>query len=760
MKPPPVTSPESTTGTASDTSGEASAGPPHQDGPVRLPLPLRGPRTVLTVWLLLVVLAGIVASGTLNVLKSGGFDDPSSDSAAAMRLLREKFPTAQPNLFVLVRDKGGDASSTAATRAGQSVLEELSRESGVHIVASYYRTPDPALRSADGAGLTAISVTGDEDAATRKVKDLHTKLAGERDGVQVRFGGITQINNDLNDRTAQDLKLAESVAIPLTLLLLILVFRGVVAALLPLAVGMSAIVGAMAVLWCLGRLTSVSVFSTNLIIALGLGLAVDYSLLIVARYRQERAAGGDDTAALRRTLSTAGRTVIFSAVIVASVLLTLLVFPLYFLRSFAFAGVATVAITVLGALGPLPAMLLLLGNRVDKWPVLRARAEQADPERRLWGRIAGGSMRRPALWGLVAVAGLVVLALPLGHAQFGIPDERALPKDTESRQVAEALRTGFADGAGGDTISVVVPVWDRDPSGTALATYAQALSRVPGVDRVNSPSGGFAHGRPQKATTGADSAAAGLRNGRTVRLDLHTRVVPYSPEGSRLAERVRAVPVPGDRQVLVAGLAAQLVDTTSALAAGLPWALGLTVLITLVLLLLATGSVLLPVKAVLLNALGLAAVVGAMVWIFNDGHLSGLLGFTPSPLAITMPVLLVCVAYALSMDYEIFLLSRIKERHIAGDPTELSVRAGLGESGPLISAAAGLLAVSFFAIALSGVSLAKFFGLGTGIAILLDAVLIRGVLVPVFFRLAGPRAWQAPGSVKALTRRIEMAADH
>ncbi|MFD8078159.1 MMPL family transporter [Streptomyces sp. NPDC059718] len=749
------------TGTATITSGETSGSTSPPGRPARLPLPLRRPRAVLTAWLFLVVLAGIVAGGTLDVLKTGGFDDPSSDSAAATGLLRDKFPAAQPNLFVLVRDKGGDADSTASTRAGRSLLEKLSRERGVHIVASYYRTPDPALRSADGAvGLTAVTVAGDQDAADRKAKDLHTSLAGERNDVEVRFGGITQINNDLNDRTEQDLKLAESVAIPLTLLLLVLVFRGVVAALLPLAVGVSAIVGAMAVLWCLAQLTSVSVFSTNLITALGLGLAVDYSLLIVARYRQERAIDGDDMAALLRTLRTAGRTVVFSAAIVASVLLTLLVFPLYFLRSFAFAGVATVAITVLGALGPLPAMLLLLGKRVDKWRVLPTRAEQVAPERRLWGRIAGGSMRRPALWGLLATIGLLVLALPLGHAQFGIPDERALPKNTESRQAAEALRTGFADSAGGDTISAVARAWDRDPSGTDMATYARTLSLVPGVDRVDSPAGRFVHGRPQAVTPGADSAAVALRNDRSVRLDLHTRVVPYSPQGSQLAERVRAVPVPGHREVYIAGLAAQLVDTTDALADGLPWALGLTALITLVLLLLATGSVLLPVKAVLLNALGLAAVVGAMVWIFNDGHLSGLLGFTPSPLAITMPVLLVCVAYALSMDYEIFLLSRIKERHIAGDPTELSVRAGLGESGPLISAAAGLLAVSFFAIALSGVSLAKFFGLGTGIAILLDAVLIRGVLVPVFFRLAGPRAWWAPDSVKRLTRRIEMASGH
>ncbi|MCQ4080372.1 MMPL family transporter [Streptomyces sp. RB6PN25] len=727
-------------------TGKGSPRAPDVGWPGRAPLPLRRPRTVLAVSLLFLVVAAAVAGGTLKALKAGGFDDPSTDSAAAAQLLREKFPTAQPNLFVLVRDDSGDAADPAAVRVGRAVVKQLSHRPGVHLVASYYRTPSPALRSADGSvGLTAVNVAGDQDAAGRIVAALHTRLAGGHDGVQVRFGGITQINNDLNDRTAQDLTVAESVALPLTLLLLVLVFRGVVAALLPTAVGVVAILGALAVLRCVAAFTSVSVFSTTLITALGLGLAVDYSLLIVARYRQERAQGGGDQAALLRTLRTAGRTVLFSATIVATVLLTLVIFRLYFLRSFAYAGVATVAITVLGALGPLPAALLLLGDRVDAWRLGRPPTVRSAPEQRLWGRIAGGSMRRPALCGLAVAAGLVMLALRLGHAQFGIPDERALPKSAESRQASEVLRSAFPGSQASDALTVVAPSWSADPGGTALSAYARALSGVPGIDRVESAEGGFAAGHP------AGPPMPGLRNGRAIRLDVRTRVVPFSDTGSRLAERVRAVPVPGGRRVYVGGLAAQLKDTTSSLASGLPLALGLTVLITLVLLLLATGSVLLPVKAVLFNALGLTGVLGAMVWVFNDGHLSWLLGFTPSPLALTMPVLLVCVAYALSMDYEVFLLSRIKERHDAGDDTEHAVRAGLGESGPIISAAAGLLAVSFFAIGLSGVSLAKFFGLGTGIAIVMDAVLIRGVLVPAFFRLAGRAAWWAPARWRRTT---------
>ncbi|WP_052441738.1 MMPL family transporter [Streptacidiphilus anmyonensis] len=734
------------------------AGPPRAEPASRPTLPLRRPKTVLYAALLFLILGGILSGGALKALKSGGFDDPASDSVAAAKVLSQKFPTAQPNLVVVVRDPGGHADGPAAAKAGADLLARLSRDPDVRIDASYFRTPVPALLSKDGsAALTEVTVAGDEDRAGRTVADLHTALAGEHDGVQVQFGGITQIDNDLNDTTAQDLATAEAIALPITLVLLILLFRGVVAALLPMAVGVTAIAGALAALRLLAAVTSVSVFATNIVTALGLGLAIDYSLLIVARYRTERTRGDGDLAALQRTMRTAGRTVVFSATIVAAVLCTLTVFPLYFLSSFAYAGLATVAITVLGAIGPLPAMLLLLGDRIDTWPVLRARGTPRAPEGRFWGRVAAITMRRPAVWGLLTLVVLAVPALPLAHAQFGIPDQRALPAAVESHQVADFLDAAFPGGrAAGDTLSVVAPDWSGDPDSRQLADYARALSAVPGVERADSPAGAFVAGRPVAATVPPSS----LVDGASARIDLTNEVVPYSAQGRQLAERIRAVPVPGGRTVHLAGLAAQLADTIHALTDGLPWALGLTVLLTLALLALATGSLLLPLKAVLFNALGLTSVLGAMVWVFVDGHLAHLLGFTPSPLAVAMPILLVCVAYALSMDYEMFLLARIKERHDCGEENVLAVRAGLGESGPLISAAAAVLAVSFFSIAVSQVSLAKFFGLGTGIAILLDALVIRGVLVPVFFRLAGSRAWWAPGPLRRVSRRFASASGH
>jgi RND superfamily putative drug exporter len=464
--------------------------------------------------------------------------------------------------------------------------------------------------------------------------------------------------------------------------------------------------------------------------------------------------------------------VVFSGAIVAAVLSTLVVFKQYFLSSFAYAGVAVVAITVLCALLPLPAALLLVGDRIDTRAVRRrkrsgptaaaqtAAAQTAAaqtsvtqtkaPQDRPWGRIAGAVMRRPLLAGLLVVGLLVVMAGPLLGAQFGVPDERALPKGAESRVVAETARGQF----GGDSENALTLVSENWPgAGSELSAYAAQLSDLPHVTSVTSAAGRFEHGKPVVVA----APQPGFSAGAATLLQVDNDVVAYSPNGEQLVRSVRAVAVPGGHRVYVGGLAAQYVDVTASIGDRLPLGIGLAALLTLVLLGLATGSVLLPVKAVLFNALGLGAVLGAMIWVFQDGHLAGLLDVTPAPIAVTMPVLLLCIAYALSMDYEMFVLSRIKERHTAtGDPF-LSVREGLGGSGPIITAAAAILAVSFFSTAISGVSLAKLFGIGTGLAVILDAVLIRGVLVPAFLKVSGTAAWWAPEPMKRFTRRISGA---
>ncbi|MFE0462372.1 MMPL family transporter [Kitasatospora sp. NPDC058965] len=736
----------------------AAAAPPGPAEPVRrLPAALRRPRWVLWISVVFLVLTGVLSGGASAAMKNGGFDDPASDSAQAAKLLAAEFPSGQANLVLLVQDQGGRVDDPQVAETGKHLLAVLTAEPGVHVVASYFDGGDAALRSTDGhSALTTVRVGGDEDAVARTTTRLHDELVQRAGPVTVRFGGVAQVNNDLTQQTGNDLALSEAVALPLTLILLFFVFRGVVAALLPLFVGMLSVSGSLAVLHGIGEVTPVSVFAVNLTAALGLGLAVDYSLLIVSRYREERERGLPGPQALAVTLRTAGRTVVFSGAIVAAVLSTLLVFKQYFLSSFAYAGVAVVVITVLCALLPLPAALLLVGDRIDSWAFgKRGRRETGaqggptPPGDRLWGRIAGAVMHRPVVAGALVVALLVALAWPLTDAQFGVPDERALPKGSESRVVADAVRGQFP----GDDEGALTLISQDWPTGADLSDYAARLSAVPHITAVTSAAGRFEQGRP----VGDPGPLPGFGAGPATLLLVDDDVVPYSADGEQLVRAVRAVAVPGGHRVLVGGPSAQFLDVTASIGDRLPLGIGLATLLTLVLLAVATGSVLLPVKAVLFNALGLGAVLGAVVWVFQHGHLADLFGVTPAPIAVTIPVLLLCIAYALSMDYEMFVLSRIKERWTAtGDPVA-SVRDGLGGSGPIITAAAAILAVSFFSTAISGVSLAKLFGLGTGLAVILDAVVIRGVLVPAFLKLFGSAAWWAPGPMKRLTDRISGA---
>ena len=719
---------------------------------------LRWPRLTLVLTLLFIIAGAVLSGGITNSLKNGGFDDPSSDSVAATKLLERDFPASQPNLVILTRAADGSIDAPAATSAGTQMVSAIQGEDGVQIVASYFQQPDPALRSTDGTyGVTFVRVGGDEDAIAKVTERLHDEFAGDKGATVVTFGGIAQINNDMSKQLETDFALTEVIALPITFLLLFFVFRGFIAALLPLSIGIFSIFGSLAFLAVLGQITSISIFALNLVTALGLGLAIDYSLLIVARYREERERGLADLAAITTTMRTAGRTVAFSAVIVAAVLMTMLVFDQFFLRSFAYAGLAVVAITALGALVPLPAALLLLGNRIDKWS-MRRRGPAKAPVDRLWGRIAGISMRFPIVFGLAGVAIFAAMALPVGHMQLNIPDERVLPEGTESRVAVETLRAQFPETAGQvNALAVVSPDWSGG-SDADLGRYAADLSKVPGVTAVNSSVGRFENG--VLAVPPVPEFAAAYSNGDRRYLEVLNDAVAYSAAGRDLVADVRDVPIPGGQQIHVGGLSAQLTDVGDSMNSKLPLAIGLVVLLTFVLLTLATGSLILPLKAILLNVLGLAATLGVVVWIFQDGNLSEILGFTPSPLAVAMPILLICVAYALSMDYEMFLISRVKEAYEeTGDPV-LAVRDGLGRSGSIVSAAAVILAVTFFATALSGVSVAKVFGIGAGLAILIDATIIRGILVPSFIRLAGHKTFWAPAWIKRINARFASSIGH
>ncbi|WP_234381784.1 MMPL family transporter [Streptomyces dysideae] len=684
----------------------------------------------------------------LDNLKSGGFDDPGSDSVHAASALERAFPDSQPNLVILVKDARDGVDSSRASAKADDIDRTIDNTSSARVVASYFETPDKALRSGD-AGLILVRVDGDENESMRTADELHEKLSDPDGAVSVSFGGITAINNDMNKQVEKDIIAAESIAVPITLLLLVIVFRGLIAALLPMLLATLTIVGALAAVNVAAQFTSVSVFAVNLITALGLGLSVDYSLLIVTRYREERAAGRSNADALRVTRATAGRTVLVSGAVVAAALAALLVFDQYFLRSFALAGIAVVAWAVLGSLLLLPPALVLLGDRIDALALGRRRTAPRPAADTFWGRFGALAFRRPALLATPVVALLLVMAVPFGGAQFGVPDERVLPEDSESRLVTEAVRDDF--GAGDDrALNVVSTDWKGTDA--QLATYSAELSKTAEVTQVTGAAGVYEDGT--KVTALPAQTAAGFQKDGAVRLLVETDLVPYSDEGGDLARDIRAVDPPGDSEVLVGGQAAQLVDITHSIAGKLPLALILIGLFSLLLLFLLTGSVLMPIKALLFNTLSLVGILGSAVWIFQDGHLSESLGFTPSPLAVSMPVLIFCIAFGLSMDYEVFLVARIKERFDRTGDLARSVREGLGGSGPVITAAAAILAVSFFAMLSSGVSLIKMYGLATGLAIVLDAFLVRGVLVPAFMRAVGPYNWWAPAPLKALHRRF------
>ncbi|SNX66036.1 RND superfamily putative drug exporter [Streptomyces sp. TLI_55] len=707
----------------------------------------RGPWFTLLAGLLLLLVAGAASSGVLDRLKSGGFDDPGSDSVAAAEALERSFPDSQPNLVILIKDPRGGPGSAAARNEAETIGKTVSGTAGTRVVASYFDSGDKSLRSGDAA-LILVRVDGDENESMRTADTLHEKLSDPDGAVSVSFGGITAINNDMNKQVEKDIVAAESIAIPITLLLLVIVFRGLIAALLPMLLAVLTIVGALAAVNVAAQFTDVSVFAVNLITALGLGLSVDYSLLIVTRYREEREAGRDNATALRVTRATAGRTVAVSGAVVGAALATLLVFDQYFLRSFALAGIAVVLWAVLGSLYLLPASLVLLGDRIDALG-RRRRTRRAPAADTFWGRMAGLAFRRPALLATPVIALLLLMAVPFADAQFGVPDERVLPKATESRTVTEAVRDDF--GVGDDrALNVVSEDWKG--SDADLARYSADLSETAEVTRVVSAAGVFRDG--SRLSPLDPRTAASFQDGDAVRLQVQTDVVPYSEQGGDLARAVRAVDPPGGGKVLVGGQAAQLVDITHSIAGKLPLAMALISILSLLFLFLLTGSVLMPVKALLFNGLSLVGILGVAVWVFVDGHLSGLLGFTPSPLAVSMPVLVFCIAFGLSMDYEVFLVSRIKERYDRTGRLEDSVREGLGASGPVITAAAAILAVSFFAMLTSGVSLIKMYGMATGLAIVLDAVLVRGVLVPAFMRAVGPYNWWAPAPLKALHRRF------
>jgi putative drug exporter of the RND superfamily len=732
---------------------------------------IRRRRLVLGLALVAFIASAALGGGVASRLSSGGFEDPGAESTRAEDLLDEEFDAGSPNVVLLVEARDGDVDDPSVVEAGRTLAERLAADGhegrGVSEVLSYWDlAPGNPLGSDDGsAALVLGRFPGDDDALVRFSHHVVETYAADdaASPVSVRVGGMGPLFAEINETIEADLVRAELIAIPITLILLFVVFRGLVAALLPLAIGALSVVGTFVVLYAVNEVTEVSVFALNLTTALGLGLAIDYSLFIVSRYREElRRHQPDD--AVRRTVATAGRTVLFSALTVAASLCALLVFDIAFLRSFAYAGLAVAGLAGLYAVVVLPSMLAALGPRVDAWSIPRQRRTRPEGEGG-WHRVATGVMRRPVPVTVVVLALLALLGSPTLGMELGFPDDRVLPEGKESRDVQDVLRDRFSSEEAGAATIVATDLADPGSRRGDVDAYASALGRLDGVTRVDAETGIYC------GTTGA---VAGVVCGpgelvlpaeadptlterferpAATYLQVVPSVEPLSADGERLVRDVRALEAPFD-DVMVGGRSAQLVDSSASLLGDLPLAIAIIAGITFVLLFMMFGSIVVPLKALVLNLLSLSAMFGAMVWVFQDGNGAGLLGFTPTgTLAATVPVLMFCVAFGLSMDYEVFLLSRIKEEHDRGADNVRSVALGLERTGGIVTAAAVIISVVFLAFATSEVSFIKLFGIGLTLAVLLDAFVIRGTLVPAFMRLAGEANWWAPAPLRRLHDR-------
>ncbi|NED99187.1 MMPL family transporter [Phytoactinopolyspora halotolerans] len=687
--------------------------------------------------------AVVLGMGAFGKLQTEGFNDPAAESSLAADVIDERFGGSADLVFVL--DAGaGTVDDPDVQAAGGELTEQLAADPGLGWVTSYWQTGAPSMRSTDGSKAMIVASLADGEAAT-----YIDEYSGANGPLQVTVGGRAVLGEDTPEQVGQDLLTAEMIAVPLILFCLVLAFGTVAAAVLPLVVGAIAIMGTFGELSILGGVTDVSVFAINLTTALGLALGIDYALLMVSRYREELGRGLAVHDAVVRTVATAGRTIVFSGLAVTAALAVLLMFPLYFLRSFGYAGIGVVVISVVGAVVVLPALLALLGTRVNALRLPWARSVTRGSEAPFWGRLAERVMRRPIAAGGAVTLLLVAAATPLLQISFGTPDDRVLPESTASRQVGDALRTDFATN---DTAAIEV-VTEEPVAEDALAGYGEQLSNLSAVERVDTSVGTFVDG----ALVPDAPVVPGLSAGTAERLSVVADVDPRSEEARAIVDDVRGVTPPAGVTTLVGGETATLVDSLRAVSDRLPLAAALIVLTTVVILFLFTGSIVQPIRAVISNVLTLGATLGLLVLVFQEGYGSSLLGFTPVPLDMAMIVLLFCIVFGLSTDYEVFMMSRIKERRDAGASVEEATAYGLTHTGRIVTVAAALIAIVFFSFLTSQVSFLQLFGLGAGVAILIDATLVRGVLVPASMRLLGQWSWYSPGVLKRVHDRIGLS---
>ncbi|MFH0518519.1 MMPL family transporter [Streptomyces sp. M41] len=682
--------------------------------------------------------------GVADHLSHGGDDDPGSESSYAARTLDRQFPGGRPDLILMAATTNG-VDHTVAAQQGRALAGRLAKERGVLGVTSYWSTHSKAMRSGDGRyALVTARLKGDARAVQETVARIAPRYRRSQGVLHVTIGGAAAVRHETQTMVTEDLTRAEAISVPVTLAILVLVFGSVPAAFLPVCVGMVAIVGSQAVLRGLTAVTDISLFALNLTTALGFGLAVDYALLMVRRYREELTTGAERHTATVITSNTAGRTVLFSAVTVALCLAALLVFPHRFLRSMAYAGISVVLLSASASLVVLPALLRLLGPHIDSWdmrsrlpPRRRARRHATARRDAGWVRLTRLVMRRAPFFAAGTTGLLLLLGLPFLGVHFGHPGERQLPVDAEARVVQQHLRERFGSGGAGEA-----QILARDAGPADLAAYSGRLSALPGVRRVDGPSGTYAAGEWKKP--GAPTRSSAGDSWLTV--VTHADDTPEAAESLVLAVRNTEAPF----HTYVTGPAAQALDSRHAIESRLPLAGALVATTTVLLLLLLTGSFLVPLQALVLNALSLTAMFGTVVWVFQEGHLSGLLGFTPTGvIEATLPVLMSFLALGLSMDYGVFLLSRVREEVLRAGDHRTGVVEGMRRTGGIITAAVLILTVVLMSVGASRTVGAKMLGVGLAVAVLMDAFVVRALLVPAVLALTGRATWHGPAWLRS-----------
>ncbi len=688
---------------------------------------VRRRKSMVILFIVGVLTAGTFGSMVFSRLDSGGYSNPDSDSYQVYNYLNKNLKVADPNIVVVV--DSGDLPITDPTVAAKAkALEtEMAKAPDVTSVVSYWNTGGEKTLAATDGKAAYILVYGGGEAFTPESQEMgayfQKNFDGKRDVLTIYSGGVGVVGNAINKKIADDLKIAEAISIPLTFILLVLVFGAMAASAMPLIVGVSAILGAFFLLYLISLVTTVSVYALNLTTGLGLGLGIDYALLIVNRFREELHRGKSVEDSIVDTMASAGKTVFYSGLTVLVTLLSLTFFPLPFLKSFGYAGVSVVAIAVAGALFGLPPILAMLGKKVDKGVVRRSAITHKDEGR--WAQTARLVMKRPVAVVLLSLIVIGILAAPIKNIAFSQGDARILPASNPAAIATAMQESRFESNIA--TIDIII--LDGVGREAEISSFIEDIKEVTGIVSVAPPQA----------------------FGKDIRITAYESMLPRTPEAQKLINDLRDVSAPVG--TLIGGVAADYTDTQEGISQTLPLALGWIAISVLILLFVFTGSIILPIKAVLLNVLSLAATMGVMTWIFVDGNLQWLVGsFTVTgTLDTSIVILIFVVVFGLSMDYELFLLSRIREEHLLGRSNIESVATGLQRSARIITAAAVILAVVFAAFVTSGVTSIKMMGFGVAFAVVLDATLIRALLVPALMRLLGERNWWAPKAMQRFT---------